>query len=69
VSTKLGVTGNFVSSLYLLNNNNKYQQGSMNLGGVISITKSNKTNKNIFTEKKILIIIFPKLFKQQGKLN
>jgi len=37
------------------NNNNKYQQGSMNLGGFISITKSNKTNKNIFTVTKILI--------------
>jgi len=37
------------------NNNNKYQQGSMNLSGFISITKSNKTNKNIFTVTKILI--------------
>ena len=36
------------------NNNSKYQQGSMNLSGVISITKSNKTNKNIFTVTKIL---------------
>ena len=55
------------------NNNSKYQQGSMNLySEVISITKSNKTNKNIFTVTKILIsfkfffYIFQKVFKQQG---
>jgi len=39
-------------SYYYKNNNNKHQQGSMNISEDITIKKSNKTNKNIFTVKK-----------------
>ena len=42
------------SYYYKNNNNNKYQQGSMNISEDITIKKSNKTNKNIFTVAKIL---------------
>jgi len=56
------------------NNNSKYQQGSMNLSGVISISKSNKTNKNIFTVTKILIsfkffLYFAEIIQTRGKLK
>jgi len=47
----------------------------MNLSGIISMTKSNKTNKNIFTVTKILISFdfffqyFPKIIQATGKIK
>jgi len=46
----------------------------MNLSGVISIPKSNRTNKNILPVTKILIsfeifVYFPKIIQTKGKLK
>jgi len=48
------ITTTLNSYYYKNNNNNKHQQDSVNISEDITTNKSNKTNKNIFTETKIL---------------
>ena len=54
---KRRITATLNSYYYKNNNNNKYRQGSMNISEDVTIKRSNKTNKNIFTVTKVLNLI------------
>ena len=58
---KKRITTTLNSYYYKKNKNNKYQQGGMNICEDITIEKSNKTNKSIFTVTKNLNLRYLKL--------